>query len=135
MLGVMGVPAAGIARWLPPVEILTGGLLIIGLFTPLAAVAGFTLLLVFAGAVGLAVWRGKEVNCGCFGAANKSKAQWKIVYRNLALMAMLLPALAGNGGWLALLGIIWLGATVGTIFTRSFLQLQTKTTSTKGSAS
>ena len=94
LLGVMGVPAAGIARWLPPVEILTGGLLIIGLFTPLAAVAGFTLLLVFAGAVGLAVWRGKEVNCGCFGAANKSKAQWKIVYRNLALMAMLLPALA-----------------------------------------
>lgn len=124
-----------LAHWLPAIEVLTGGLLIVGLFAPLAPIAGFTLLLVFAGAVGLALWRGKEINCGCFGTTNRAKAQWKIVYRNLALMAMLLPAVAGNIGWLALFSVVWLGAVSGSILIRLFFHSQTEVTNTTRSAS
>lgn len=124
-----------LARWLPWVEVLTGVLLIAGLFAPFAAIAGFGLLLVFAGAVGLALWRGKEINCGCFGTAHTAKAQWRIVYRNLALMATILPSLANNEKWLALFDVAWLIMLIGTIFIRLSVQLQTQQTNRKRSTS
>lgn len=52
---------------LPVIEIIAGLLLILGLFTRVAAIVGGLLMLAFIGAIA-SVWaRGLSIDCGCFG--------------------------------------------------------------------
>ncbi|MBX3058943.1 MAG: DoxX family membrane protein [Anaerolineae bacterium] len=89
---VKGRTAWLLARGLPWAEIVCGVLLMAGLLTPLAAVATFVLLWAFTAVVISTFWRGKPVDCGCFGHRTHpqtQKARWTIVYRNLILMGLL----------------------------------------------
>jgi uncharacterized membrane protein YphA (DoxX/SURF4 family) len=89
---VKGKTAWLLARTLPWAEIVCGVLLIAGLLTPLVVVAAFVLLWAFTAVVISTFWRGKPVDCGCFGRRAHSqtqKARWTIIYRNLILMGLL----------------------------------------------
>lgn len=100
-------PIASVTAWgLPWLEVATAVLLIAGLWSRLAAFLGFGLLLMFSGAVAISLLHGKNQSCGCFDPF--TPVQWRLVYRNLILMALLLPVYAFNGGawsldtWLSL---------------------------------
>ena len=91
-----------LSKSLPWAEAICGALLILGLFTSIAAVAGFIILLVFILAIASAILRDKPVDCGCFGRTTKvSRARWTLVYRNIVLMGLLLPVYAFAGGSLS----------------------------------
>jgi uncharacterized membrane protein YphA (DoxX/SURF4 family) len=83
------------ARGLPWLEVAAAVLLISGLWSRLAVLLGFGLLLVFSSAVAISLLRGKNQNCGCFDSL--TPVQWRLVYRNLILMALLLPVYAFSG--------------------------------------
>lgn len=93
------------ARWLPWLEVMAGGLLIIGLWGRFAVILSITLLLLFSGAIAISLLRGKDQACGCFQTL--TPVQWRLVYRNLGLIGLLLPVYALNAGawaignWLA----------------------------------
>lgn len=96
---VKGKSAVLLARWLPWVEILCGGLLLIGLMIPLITVISFTLLLGFTLVVISTFLRGRPVNCGCFGQKTDSKStqiRWAVVYRNLMLTGILVLIYLGG---------------------------------------
>jgi len=112
-----------LAHWLPWLEVCIGVLLITGLLIQSAVVASFGLLTVFTGAVILALWHGKDINCGCFGKmkqlGGRRALSWRIVYRNLFLEFLLLFVFAERGHalstgssidfvGLAVLGTVWL---------------------------
>lgn len=59
--------AAYLGYALPVVELLLGALLLIGLFTRAAALAGTVLMVVFIAAIISAWVRGLSIDCGCFG--------------------------------------------------------------------
>ena len=85
-----------VARVLPWLEVVTGGLLVIGLWSRVAATFGAGLLLVFSSAIVISLLRGKDQDCGCFRSV--TPVQWWLIYRNLTLMGALLPVYALSGG-------------------------------------
>jgi hypothetical protein len=81
----------GVARLLPALEIAVGvGLLLggAGLFVVLAV----TLLILFAVAMAVGLAHGLTVDCGCATFVQAPRVSWKLVYRNLVLAALLVPA-------------------------------------------
>jgi uncharacterized membrane protein YphA (DoxX/SURF4 family) len=56
----------GIAIILPWLEIITGTLLILGVWTRASALITISLLLAFIFAVSQALWRHLDISCGCF---------------------------------------------------------------------
>lgn len=100
---VRGVPAVVLSKGLPWIEVICGSLLIVGFLIPFVAPIGFIILLVFILAIASAILRDKSVDCGCFGRSTKvSRARWRLVYRNIVLMGLLLPVYALGGGHLAI---------------------------------
>ena len=88
------VPTVGHA--LPTIEIVIGGLLILGLFTrPMAILSGLFFLAFIIG-ISSAWWRGLQIDCGCFGGGGTipdatSKYPWEIARDSgLAILAALL---------------------------------------------
>jgi len=84
------------ARILPWIEVVAGGLLIVGLWSRFAVVLSTALFLTFSFAMALSLLQGRDQACGCFQAL--TPVQWRLVYRNLALMGLLLPVYAVSGG-------------------------------------
>jgi hypothetical protein len=84
-----------VAWLLPPVElILAVGLLLSATRAP-AALGMLVLLLVFAGAIGVNVARGRtDIDCGCFHSSLKQSLSWWLVVRNIVLAGMALLAIA-----------------------------------------
>lgn len=77
--------SALVGRFLPPLEVACGVLLLVGLgIRPVSAALGL-LLLVFVGAVGINLARGREIDCGCFGASTERTLSWWTVVRNVVL--------------------------------------------------
>ncbi len=109
---------AAVAYWLPPIEIVLAVLLLIGVFTPFAAISAFLLLALFTAVLTITLYRGKEIGCGCFGEVGVTKMRWGIVYRNMGLMLIMLPVLAESPQWLWLLACIWLITLAGVVFIR-----------------
>lgn len=98
LLGYDLVPkkvAAIIARWLAWAEILVGGLLLVGFMTWMAAPVAVGLLLLFSGTITSSLVRGMDNECGCMGKL--APVQWRLIYRNLFLMGLLLPVYAFSG--------------------------------------
>jgi len=92
------------ARILPWVEVVASSLLIVGLWSRFAVVVSTALLLMFSFAMAISLFQGKDQECGCFKTL--TPVQWRLVYRNLGLMGLLLPVYAMNGG--ALAADVWL---------------------------
>lgn len=92
-----------LARGLPWAEVVSGGLLVVGFFSQMAAIAATTLLLLFSSAIALSLLRGRDNDCGCFNSSERvQRVQWRLIYRNVALMAILLAIYAFAGGALSL---------------------------------
>ncbi len=91
-LGVL--PARAVvptARVLPWVEMGTAVILLWGPTAPFAAIIGSGLLGVFSAAIAVALARGDTPECGCFGHLAPTKASWRLVVRNVALIVLLVP--------------------------------------------
>lgn len=88
--------AAFMAHWLPYFEVLTGAMLLVGLFSQVASILAFSLFFLFTGAITLSLLRGMDNDCGCF--RHVTPVQWRLVYRDVSLMGLLLPVFAFNGG-------------------------------------
>ncbi|HUY41141.1 MAG TPA: MauE/DoxX family redox-associated membrane protein [Candidatus Dormibacteraeota bacterium] len=83
--GALVVP---LAIAIPPLELILGFYLAIGLFTRIASASVCAMLLVYAAAVASAVVRHIPANCGCFGPADAATADWPHVGVDAALAAL-----------------------------------------------
>lgn len=73
-----------LALGLPPFEIAAGGLLLAGPRKRVASLSILLLSLIFILALGQAVARGLEVDCGCFGSGPPSRFKtWLALIRDL----------------------------------------------------
>jgi uncharacterized membrane protein YphA (DoxX/SURF4 family) len=82
-------PAAiAVGTVLPPIELLLGGLLIIGQWTTRAAEASVVLLLVFTAAIVVSLVKGNHVRCNCFGHWGEESISINSVARNVGLLAV-----------------------------------------------
>ncbi len=89
-------PAAVVLAYgLPWLEITLGGLLLIGLWSRPVSLASIGLLLIFSGGIALNLLRGKRNACGCFQLV--TPVQWRLVYRNLFLVVLLLSVYTLHG--------------------------------------
>jgi uncharacterized membrane protein YphA (DoxX/SURF4 family) len=86
-IGVM--PPNLVAVILPWLELLTGLLLVTGLWRREAAVLAGGMLVMFLGAVGYVMWNGIDVaHCGCFSVGGEGRgAGWSLIAGDLALLA------------------------------------------------
>jgi hypothetical protein len=76
---------------LPPFEIITGALLIIGIARRPAALGIALLCAVFLAAIGAALVRGLTIDCGCFGTGTPSRVRmWLDLGRDALLLAVAL---------------------------------------------
>ena len=102
-----------IAGVFPVLELLVGLLLVVGLFTTVAAVGAVLLFVVFTGLIVYDLARGQNQSCHCFGRLSDEKLTPMAVVRNLVLMALSLLVAFGPAGWFSLdsaLGITREGA-------------------------
>jgi uncharacterized membrane protein YphA (DoxX/SURF4 family) len=78
-----------LALGLPPFEVLTGMMLIVGPWKRDAAFALLSLCIVFCLVLVQALIRGLEVDCGCFGSATPSTLKtWLTLGRDLVLVGL-----------------------------------------------
>ncbi|MDH4271913.1 MAG: DoxX family protein [Candidatus Aminicenantes bacterium] len=78
-----------IALVLPWVEVIAGGLLIIGLFKRSSALLVSLMLVGFIGLVALALARGIDTSCGCFGSLSRH-ADLSLILADLGLLYLIL---------------------------------------------
>ena len=86
-LGV--VPANVLGVVLPWIELVTGVLLVTGLWRREAAALAGGMLVTFLAAVGYVLWQGIDVaHCGCFTVGGEGRgAGWPLIASDLALLA------------------------------------------------
>ncbi len=80
-------PVAGIV---PFAEVLAGTALLAGLGVRPIAAAVAAMLAIFTAAVAVALLRGREISCGCYGGISPRRITWLTAARNLALLAFAL---------------------------------------------
>lgn len=95
------------ATLIPYVELAAGVLLVIGLFTQLAAVVAFLTLLSFTIAIGWNLRRGERPDCHCFGNLFSEELSGVLVVRNTILMVILLPVMVVPSVFFALQTVLW----------------------------
>ncbi len=88
--------ASLLASFLPWLEVVVGGLLILGLWSQSSVIAGAMLLLSFSSGIAISLLRGKDNDCGCFRSV--TPVQWRLIYRNLILIGLLMPIYWTKGG-------------------------------------
>ncbi len=77
---------------LPWVELLAGGLLVLGLRTRAASLLAVAMLAMFTVAISLAVARGLDLACGCFASqgAAEDPISWQTIVRDAAWLLLAL---------------------------------------------
>jgi putative oxidoreductase len=78
-----------IALVLPWVEVIAGGLLIAGLFRRSSALLISLMLIAFIGLVALALARGIDTSCGCFGSFSR-RADISLILTDVGLLYLAL---------------------------------------------
>lgn len=78
--------AKRLAFLLPPIELLGGWLLAIGLGTVAVSFLLAACLVLFTSAVSVNLLRGRRIDCGCFGSTVESRISWWTVARNMLLL-------------------------------------------------
>lgn len=86
-----------IAILMPPFEVVVGALFVLGVWVPECGTLLMGMLIAFTAAVGSAMHRNLDINCGCFGG--DMKVGWLKVAENSGLM--LACILAVVGWWLS----------------------------------
>jgi uncharacterized membrane protein YphA (DoxX/SURF4 family) len=88
---------APVAYSIPPVELLLGAALLLGVAHPWPELSAAGLLLLFALAMGINLRRGRRhIDCGCFQSALKQSLSWALVMRNVVLALLIGVALLSN---------------------------------------
>ncbi len=82
------VPGVALALYLPWLEILAGLLLALKIFERGALIVLTVLLVIFTLALGSAMVRGLDIDCGCFGKAFTSTGTTFPLVRNLVLLIL-----------------------------------------------
>ena len=77
-----------VAAWLPRVELGLALMLLLGVWTVIAAGVTAAMLVVFATAVAINLGRGREIDCGCLTAPSPRTIGWSLVGADLGLAAM-----------------------------------------------
>lgn len=75
-----------VALWLPWQEIVVGCLFILNRWSRAAAALALMMEIVFAGAIGSALYRGLDISCGCFSGT--ARVSWLHLALDLLLMAI-----------------------------------------------
>jgi uncharacterized membrane protein YphA (DoxX/SURF4 family) len=91
-------------------ELLSGILLILGVFTRQAAAAVVLMLVVFVGAIATTIVRGLVIDCGCFSNEGGSQTGYLLIVRNLFLVTVALIVMRFDGGFLGLSRLLSRGA-------------------------
>ncbi|MBZ0270152.1 DoxX family membrane protein [bacterium] len=95
-------PGRVLALVLPAVELLVGIALILGVVHHGASLLVFAMMVVFTGAVGIALARGLDISCGCFDTEGGTKVGWGKIGENVALTAAAFVVWRGDRSWLSL---------------------------------
>lgn len=93
-----------IALLLPPMELVLGSFLLVGLAQSPVSLLLAGLLLMFETAVIVNLLRGRVIDCGCFGAGSEREITWWTVLRNGGLVVAALFVAANPAASLALDG-------------------------------
>lgn len=80
--------ARPLVTWLPRFEFGASLALLSGVGVPVVGVLLTVALLLFAGAIGVNLLRGRAIDCGCFGGSAPRRITWIAVVRNAVLAAM-----------------------------------------------
>ena len=96
-----------LALVLPPLELLVGLCLVLGVLDAGASLVVLGLMVVFTAAVGAALARGLDISCGCFDTAGGPKVGWTKLAENLVLTFASVWVAFGDRSWLSLTS--WLG--------------------------
>lgn len=91
-----------IAGFFPYIELAVGALLLLGLFTRLAAIAAVLLFILFTGLVLYDLTGGRNQACHCFGRLSDEKLTPMAVVRNLMLMLLSALLIVAFDGWLSI---------------------------------
>lgn len=76
------------AMTLPWVELVAGLMLVLNLVPRAATALMILLLLVFLVALGNALYRNLDIDCGCFGTSDAGSTAWKTVARDIVFLAL-----------------------------------------------
>lgn len=80
-----------IAIGMPAIEIIAGFCLLLGLWMEGALTIITALIIVFIAAITAAVWRGLDINCGCFGTSDAEQVGWTVLLRDYVLLLFVIP--------------------------------------------
>lgn len=83
------------AHGLPMVELACGLFLVLGLAVPGASLLASLLLASFGAAIIQAIWRGLDIECGCFSAAAE-RVGYPVLLRDLVLLVLSLTVLSAS---------------------------------------
>jgi hypothetical protein len=86
------------ALLLPPVELMVGLLLVLGVSVRVAALVSAALISSFVWGIGVNLLRGRRIECGCFGA--RRTIGWPLVAQDVGLLAASLELAWTSDGWL-----------------------------------
>jgi uncharacterized membrane protein YphA (DoxX/SURF4 family) len=93
---LLPVEWAGIAAVvLPPLELVVAAALLVGVHARGAALVSAGMLTAFAAAMGQAIARGIDLDCGCFGSALAMHVSGWSILRNVVLAALSIPIVLG----------------------------------------
>ncbi len=92
----------GLALVLPPLELLAGVGLLLGVLDAGASLVVLALMLVFDGAVAVALARGLDISCGCFDTDGGAKVGVSKLAENVVLTLAAYRVWTGNREWLSL---------------------------------
>ena len=91
-----------VAVTLPWVELLCGLMLVFNVFSRSAALVIALSLAGFMYGVGLNMWRGVEMECGCFDVIFRQTIGWGVMARDVGFLLLSLPPLLyGDNGFLS----------------------------------
>ena len=76
------------AMTLPWVELVAALAMVLGVRARAGAVIATAMLAVFTAAVLSALYRGLDIECGCFGTSDLTRVGWAKVGQNLAMLAL-----------------------------------------------
>jgi len=77
-----------VAITLPWIELLAGGLLVVGIWKRASAWVITAMMVVFLAAIGWALAHGYDIRCGCFGTVDARKVGLTALAEDFMLLAM-----------------------------------------------
>jgi putative oxidoreductase len=83
-------------------ELLSGILLILGIYTRQASAAVLLMLVMFIGAIATTIIRGLVIDCGCFSNVGGSQTGYLLIVRNIFLITACLIVMRFDGGFFGL---------------------------------